>query len=162
MHVVKRRWRLAGTAILAIAVPLAGCYSSVPVVGNTVPAGEIVILSINDAGRAAYAERMGPEIDRLEGRLVQRDSASYTLSMRQVELLRGGTQVWSGERISIRAEHVTSVAARRLAKGRTAAVSAAVVGAVTLIARASLSGVIAGDEGRLPSDTLRTVRLPWP
>lgn len=146
--------------MLMLAATLVGCYTAVPIAGTAVPAGNIVVLTINDAGRLAYGEQLGASIDRIEGRVVQHDSTGYTLAMRQVELLRGGTQVWSGERVRIKTEHIVAASERRLAKGRTAALSAAAVGAVVMIARVSLAGVIGGDDAKAPTDSFRSVRFP--
>jgi len=137
-----------------------GCYNLQPVVGNPLPLGTQVGLDINDAGRAVLGGSMGPEISLIEGRLVARDSVGYTLSVSQVHLFRGGEQVWSGERVVVKSEYVSSLRERKLSRGRTAAMVAASVGVVALIVRQSIVGSLFGDDGRLPPDSAQTIRIP--
>lgn len=137
-----------------------GCYTMQPVTGQPFPLGMTVELAINDAGRVALRPLMGPEVVKVQGRLVQLDSAGYTLAVTQLGLLRDGTQVWSGERVSIKSEYVTSAAERRFSRGRTAVVTAAVMGVVAIVFTQSIKGSLAGDDGKVPSDTGVAVRYP--
>jgi hypothetical protein len=131
-----------------------------PVSGDPLPLGIQVGLRVNDAGRLALGGSMGPEISEIEGRLVSKDSVNYVVSVSQVRLLRGGEQIWAGERISLKREFVSAVSERRLSRGRTAAMVGASVGALYLIARSSLLGSLLGEEARPPSDTGQTTRIP--
>lgn len=137
-----------------------GCYTMQPVTGQPFPLGMTVELVINDAGRVALRPMMGPEVAKVQGRLVQKDSAGYTLAVTQLGLLRDGTQVWSGERVSIKSEYVNSVTERRFSRKRTAVVTAAVMGVVAIVFTQSIKGSIAGDDGKVPSDTGVAVRYP--
>jgi hypothetical protein len=131
-----------------------------PVANQPLPLGTIVSVSINDAGRAALGGSMGPEIGDIEGRLLQKDSAEYVLAVTQLHLLRGGEQVWSGERIRIKTEFVNTVAERRFSRGRTAALSAAAVGVVAIMFSQAIRGAIAGDEGKAPPDSGISIKYP--
>ena len=137
-----------------------GCYTMQPVSEQPFPVGITVELVINDAGRAALRPMMGPEVAKVQGRLVQKDSVGYTLAVTQLGLLRDGTQVWSGERVSIKSEYVNSVAERRFSRGRTAVVTAAVLGVVAIVFTQSIKGSLFGDDGKVPSDTAVAVRYP--
>ena len=149
--------RLVVVAAVLIAT---GCYALQPVVGQPLPLGTVVSLNINDAGRSVLGGTMGPEISDIQGRLIQKDSAEWVLAVAQVSLLRGGEQVWSGERIRIKTEFVNSVSERRFSRSRTAIVSSAVVGVVALLVSQGIIGSLAGDEGKLPSDTGVSVKYP--
>lgn len=149
-------------AVLAMAGMVAGCYATHPVAGTAVPVGNVVVLTVTDQGRAALVDQMGPSIERLEGRLVSRDSAGYTLSMTAVHLLRGGQQVWTGERIRIQTEHVALVSEKKFSTSRTALITAATVAVIVGVAKSGLAGLITGDEGKLPSDSAISVRIPRP
>ncbi len=131
-----------------------------PVSEQPFPVGITVELVINDAGRAALRPMMGPEVAKVQGRLVQKDSTGYTVAVTQLGLLRDGTQVWSGERVSIKSEYVNSVAERRFSRGRTAVVTAAVLGVVAIVFTQSIKGSLFGDDGKVPSDTAVAVRYP--
>ena len=124
------------------------------------PLGTQIGLDITDAGRLSLGGTMGPEIGRIEGRLLSKDSAEYVLAVSLIHLLRGGEQVWSGERIRIKTEHVAHVSQRTLSKGRTAAMALATLGVVVIIARQSLVGSLFLDSGRPPADTAQTTRIP--
>ena len=139
---------------------LTGCYTMQPVSEQPFPLGMTVELIINDAGRAALRPMMGPEVAKVQGRLVQKDSTGYTVAVTQLGLLRDGTQVWSGERVSIKSEYVNSVAERRFSRGRTAVVTAAVLGVVAIVFTQSSKGSLFGDDGKVPSDTAVAVRYP--
>lgn len=117
-------------------------------------------LGINDAGRAALGGQMGPEISEVEGRLLEKDSAHYVLSVQQIRLIRGGEQVWSGERIDISSQFVTGVQERKFSRGKTALLSTAAVGAVVLAFRQGLLGSLIQDEGKVPPDTGISIRYP--
>ena len=101
---------------------------------------------------------MGPEIKQIEGRLVQKDSAEYAVAVSVVHLLRGGEQVWTGERIRIRSEYVTAIYERKFSRGRTAIVTAATLGLVAFVVNQSLAGSLFGDNAKVPPDSAQTIR----
>jgi hypothetical protein len=121
-----------------------------------------VALQLTDVGRASLGEALGPSVDVIDGRLVSRDSAAWTISVSAVHLLRGGEQVWSGERLRIRNDFVALASEKRFSRGRTAIVTAATLGVVYAIAKGGLAGLIQGDEGKAPSDSGQTTRIPRP
>lgn len=94
---------------------------------------------------------MGPEIAQIEGRLIGLESDEYIVSVRAVRFLRGGEQVWKGERVRIKPEYVGTTYARRLSRGRSLALGAATIGgfAAFLITR-DLLGL--GQSERDPTD----------
>jgi hypothetical protein len=113
---------------IAAGVLLTGCYTLQPV-GSVAPSpGEVVALDINDQGRVALGGSVGPEIARIEGTLVGHDSEEYLLSVRRLQLLRGGEQIWTGERVRIRHDFVGNVYERELSRGRSLTLAAVVVG----------------------------------
>lgn len=137
-----------------------GCYALQPVVGQPLPLGTVVSLSINDAGRSVLSGTMGPEISDIQGRLVNKDSAEWVLAVEQVSLLRGGEQVWSGERIRVKSEFVSAVSEKHFSRSRTVIVSAAVVGVVGLLISQGILGNVLGDDSKLPPDTGVSIKYP--
>lgn len=137
-----------------------GCYSLQPVAGNPLPLGAQVGVAITDAGRVALGGTMGPEISLIEGRLVQKDSSEYVVAVSMIHLLRGGNQVWTGERVRIKSEHVVSVKERKLSRGRTAIAVGVSVAVAAWFIRQSIDGSLFGDDGKLPVETLQTTRIP--
>jgi len=117
---------------------LAGCYTLQPV-GTVVPQqGTRVAFGVNDMGRAALGGSMGPEIDQVEGNLLEADADAYLLSVTSVRLLRGGEQQWAGEAIRIKREFVSNTYVRKFSAGRTVAASAVGVIAIAAIVKGSL------------------------
>jgi hypothetical protein len=118
-----------------------------------------VAFDVNDAGRVALGGSMGPEISQVEGRLVSVENGEYVIAVTAVRLLRGGEQVWRGEQVRLKSEHLGSAYVRRFDTARSAIVGGTVVGGFTafLIGRA-LRGAGSGREGRAPPDTALTQR----
>lgn len=129
-------------AALAVIGPLlAGCYTLRPAVGGHSPEiGNEIAFDVNDAGRVALGLQMGPEISQIEGRLISRDSGAFVVGVNAVRSLRGGEQVWSGERVSLRNEWINSTYARQFSAGRTLILGAAGVGGVVYILTRGLLG----------------------
>lgn len=145
---------------MATVLVSAGCYTLEPVGNQPLPLGSQVSLSINDAGRAALGGQMGPEISDIQGRLLQRDSAEYVLAVAQVSLLRGGEQVWAGERIRVKTGYVNTISERRFSRSRTVAVSAVTLGVVVAIFSQGILGNVAGDDNHPRTDSANSNRIP--
>ena len=138
-----------------LALLLTGCYTLQPVRGGVPPVGQRVAFDVNDAGRTALGGLIGPEVAQIEGRLLSNGSDDYLIAVSTVRLLRGGEQVWAGEQVRIRPEHVASTYERRFSRGRTLALAAAAGGVAALLIGRSL--ISAGsDNPRIPIDTAST------
>lgn len=147
--------RLSGW-VLAGAVAVSGCYTMTPVTGPVPEVGTMVAFAVNDAGRVALGGALGPEVARIEGRLLEKAEDSYLLSVSGLTLLRGGEQVWKGEQVRVRKEYVSSAYERRFSTGRSIGLGAVVVGGfVAFLATRSLIG--AGQTGdTTPGDSANT------
>lgn len=152
--------RLIG--LVAFGVLLAGCYTLQPTGGVVPGAGTSIALDINDAGRVALGGSMGPEIARIEGRLLSVDNDEFRVAVSAVHLLRGGEQAWSGEDVRVRREYVSTIQERRFSRGRTIALGAAGVGGVAFFVTRSI--VAGGNESttKPPPDTAASQRIPQP
>ena len=145
--------RLVGAPLLGLLV--AGCYTLQPAGGAVPPAGRRVAFDVNDAGRSALGGLIGPEVAQIEGRLLSNGTEEYLVAVSTVRLLRGGEQVWSGEQVRIRREHVSSTYERRFSRGRTLALAGAAAGVAALFIGRSLMGS-GSDHPKLPTDTAST------
>jgi hypothetical protein len=112
-----------------------------------------VALDVNDAGRVALGGSMGPEIDRVEGRLIERTNGDYLLGVTSVSLLRGGVQTWKGEQVVVKPEFVSTVYERRFDVMRTGLAVAAFAGGVAVIMTQDLLGSGTEDDSKPPTDT---------
>jgi hypothetical protein len=138
-----------------------GCYVYTPITtGATPQPGQSVAMDITDAGRVALGGSIGPEVAQIEGRVIHNEAESYELAVSTVHLLRGGEQVWQGERVSIRKEFVTRTYQKQLSKGRTAIAGAGGVAVVAWFVTKKIIGSVTGDEGKPPVDPPDSQRRP--
>ena len=141
-------------ALAALIALLAGCYTLHPVRTASLPTGATVSLDINDVGRVALGGSMGPEIIQVQGRLLGNGGEEYVLGVTEVRLMGGGVQVWRGEPVRIKREHVSSTYERRFSRSRSIALGVALVGGiVAFVSGRSLLGLGTGDENDVPIDT---------
>jgi hypothetical protein len=131
----------------ALGLVSAGCYTLKPASsGALLDLGSTVAFDINDFGRLSLGGTMGPEMAQIEGRLVESGNGEHVLAVTTVRLLRGGVQVWSGEKVRLRAEYVGSAYARQLSKARTVALGAAIGGVTAYFVARNLIGAGSGPE----------------
>lgn len=141
---------------------IAGCYSLQPAV-QAPEIGTVVALDITDAGRVALGGMIGPEIGQVEGRLISAENGEYLIAVSSVRYLRGGEQIWAGERVRLSKEHVGNTYEKKFHKGRTIALGATVVAGITAIVMGTdLLGFATPGEREPPPDTVVTTRIPHP
>ena len=146
----------------ALIATVTGCYTLQPARGVAPVVGTVVAFDINDAGRVALGGSMGPEIAQIEGRLLDRDTSEYVVAVSSLKLLRGGEQVWHGERARIKSEYVTSLYEKRFSVGRSIAMGAAGIGAIAIIAGQAIIGSGSTDSPPPPPGGGETIRIPRP
>lgn len=152
------RARSIGSVVVGLL--LAGCYTLQPARGVTPELGTRVAFDVNDAGRLALGGSMGPEIDQVEGKLLERTADEYVLAVSSVRYIRGGGhQTWTGESVRIKSDHVATVYTRQFSKPRTIALAAAGGGALAFIVTQSLIGR-GQDAPTVPGDTAETQLIP--
>jgi len=96
-----------------------GCYNAVPVTGAAVtPVGEVTI-RVNDRGRLLVGNRLGPLVDKLQGRIVRADSLQVEMAVELAEDVRGNIARWGGERFVIPREGINTIDEKKLSKKRT-------------------------------------------
>ena len=144
----------------SVGLLLMGCYELQPVGGVVPEIGAPAAFDINDAGRLALGGQMGPEIAQIEGNLLARDNDEYVVGVTMVHLLRGGEQVWRGEKVRLKTAYVTSTYVRKFSTVRTAGLAAATIAAVVAVARKSLNLTGTDPDAKAPKDTGQSVRIP--
>ncbi len=129
---------------MLLATASTGCYALQPVASATAVAeNSAVAFDITDAGRVALTGPVGPSVTQVQGRLVRRSADEYVVAASEVHFIGGGTQVWTGEPIVLRADHIARAYSRQFSKSRTLIASALGVGAAVVIAT---QGVIGGGD----------------
>lgn len=115
-----------------------GCYaySFAP----TTPApGRTIAVDLNDRGRVALEQNVGPSVWTVEGALVAATDSTFELRVARTIGLRGESQRWNGEVVTIRREHTGLLRERQFSAGRTVALAGAVtVGVGAFIATRGL------------------------
>lgn len=119
-----------GIAMLAVA----GCYTYEPVTLTPAPQpGTDLRLSITDRGAADLRDYLGPNVETLNGELLEADTSEVDLRVRSVVMFNGSEQFWTGDRVRIPRSVVSRVELRRFSASRTGFLTAlSVVGAVVL------------------------------
>lgn len=144
----------------ALCSAAAGCYTLRPAANGALPRlGSTVAFDVNDLGRVSLGGSMGPEIAQIEGRLVESGNGEHVIAVSNVRLLRGGVQVWSGEKVRVKSEYVSSTYERQLSKGRTVALGAAIGGVTAYLVARNLIGAGTGPEPGVPPDTGISLRV---
>ena len=155
MVVMKRRRQVAGgaggrfwkacTSAFLMGVS-SGCYVYTPAPVPP-PQGSQVVLELNDRGRVALGDSIGPTGKEVEGTVVGSPDSSLLLSVARVGYLNGQSNKWNGERLSVARNLVDRATERRFSPARTwITVAAATAVTIAFIASRNLLGL--GSEGR--------------
>ena len=103
---MRRSWRRRAAALVGALQLLSACYQYVPV--QSAPAvGSQVALEINDDGRVALREQLGPGVVRLEGRLSAVDSDGMLVETSSVTQIRGRPIPVDSVRVRVSQGHVS-------------------------------------------------------
>lgn len=142
---------LGGFGVASAAFLMSGCYGFVQKPVTDVAPNDVIEASISDAGRVALAERAGPEITRLQGKVVSRSDTAMNVRVSQVLYIRGASSRWQGQELTLRNQDVTQVSERIFSRRRTLVLAIA-IGALAAIAlnQTGLVGVFggSGNEGK--------------
>ncbi len=122
-----------------------GCYSYLPVQSAPPPVSEKMAVALNDRGRVLLGDRLGSSVDRVEGVLVSADSAGIVMDVSGIKDLRGGSAVWSGERVTIPNEAIMGFRPRKLSKARSFLLAGAIVGVLAVITFGLTLDLFGGD-----------------
>ena len=131
---------------------MAGCYSTVPVVAAPVP-GQVLVMELNDNGRAALGPSIGAAATKVEGLLDQRTDSAYVVKVRSVVYMNGSNQRWTDEPLTIQTDLVRELRERKFSPTRTALFAAGSVGTVVaFIATRSLLDLGTPDREKGPGE----------
>lgn len=121
-----------------------GCYTFTPVQSDLPVRPDRISITLNDRGRTLLAERVGPLLDRIEGRYVSSDSTSLVIAVNRVVNLRGDGSNWLGEKVTIPREGILGYQDRPYSRSKTFALIGAIVGGLVLVALSISLGVVGG------------------
>jgi hypothetical protein len=162
MHRSTRGIRVSALVAMAAVLPtLHACYEYKPLETQTPPVGDMIALQITDQGRIDLAERFGPGLAEIQGRVVANQGNEYVVNVFRVSQLNGETAAWSGEVTHINRTVVGMVKGRQLSPVRTTLLAVGGAVAVGYLATRALSGGFSGG-GDSPSTTPlpASIRIP--
>lgn len=120
---------------------LCACYESIPIsLGNVAP-GMKLRVSLTDAGGDSLARYLGPGVERVDGKLIQKSDSTVSLSVSEISMRSGQDQYWKGEAVVLPRYSVATVQQRRIAKTRSILLGGALIAALSTL---RLTGAIGG------------------
>jgi hypothetical protein len=142
-----RRPLRAGVAVLLLVLQLGGCFRYVPV--STVEPGALITLQVNDRGRVALEEDVGPGVLSITGQVREISDERYVMATRSIEFADIAVPVRiERERVVVERAYVAQVRERQLARTRTIITGVIVVIALVATSLITISGFGGDDEGR--------------
>lgn len=146
---VCRKARTARGCVLGFLLGVSsGCYVYPPVVTTPSPGVELR-LDLNDRGRAALGDLIGPSAVKVEGVLRSPPDTAYVLGVTSVTYSRGNANKWSGEPLTVSKDFVVNTTQRTFSRSRTWLTAGGMAaGLAVLIATRGLFG-----RGSEPPDT---------
>lgn len=129
--------KLVGFAALSMC---GACYQYAAFQPTTSTLGQAVRVQLTDAGTARVASLVGPGASYLDGNLASLTDSSYTIAVTDLGRLNGTEETWKGEQATVYRSEAASIELRKAARGRSAALTAALVGGAALVARAMGAG----------------------
>jgi hypothetical protein len=106
-----------------------GCYSYTPSFTSPIPGSDVAVV-LTDRGRVALNDRIGAGIDELRGTLVSRSDTSVIISMHESVTLRGDTNKWTDELVTVTRDQFGGFRLRTFSRGKSGVVAGAAGAAV--------------------------------
>lgn len=140
---------VASAGIVSTVLWLSGCYAYAVKPMSDVPPNASIAADISDVGRVALGTRVGSEVARVEGKLVQRTDTSMDLQVTQVTYLSGRSDAWQGQQVTLKPQDVKMVTQKTFSRSKTALlIGVVVVGLVATILSLNFLGITSGDPSR--------------
>lgn len=137
----RRRPLHRGIASLLLILQFTGCFHYVPAPGSALRDGTVVSIGLTDAGRIALTEAIGPGVLELGGKVIASDDSTLVLAVSTVEYLDVDTPVrWSGERVAVPRQFVSTVRERQLSKSRSWLMAGVLVVGAALLSTLAIVG----------------------
>jgi hypothetical protein len=132
-------------------VLLCSCYVYRPLQGSP-PSGMHVALDLNDRGRVALSDSIGPSADRIEGEVQSAGDSGFVLRVTSVRYTNGQRHKWTNEPLGVRTDLVRDLQERQFSRTRTVIVAGISTAALVafVISRDLLGFGAEGGEGGGP------------
>ncbi|HET7551800.1 MAG TPA: hypothetical protein VFK04_10950 [Gemmatimonadaceae bacterium] len=126
-----------------VAIVLCGCYVNVPIATTPDP-GQRVHVSLTDQGSVDLARYLGRNIGSVDGRLLDGNDSTLTLSVEQVTDRSGQEAYWKGETVKLPRQTVATVQGRKLSFWRSGLIGGALLGALAIVVGSEIGGSSGG------------------
>jgi hypothetical protein len=110
-----------------------GCHSYLPVQSAPPAVQERAAVVLSDRGRTMMGDKLGPLVEQVDGIIQSADSSGVVLSVVGTRDVRGGSSLWSGERVEIPADAVLGYRVRQLSKPRSYLLAGSLVAAIAVL-----------------------------
>ncbi len=145
-----RAWRGWTALFLAGFSPMAGCYTTHPLMTAATP-GTTVVLSLTDRARVQLGDQIGPSATVVEGIVQSQNDTAFVLHVSSVQYLNGQSNRWSGEPLTVPAALVSQARVREFSRTRTTAIGVGIAAAIiTLFAKTNFLGSGGSDRQTTP------------
>ena len=133
--------RLWAVVAIGSASLVAGCYELRPTM-QLEPKPDVEFqFTLTDAARVAVADKLGPEVREVTGRLVRLNGDDVTLAVREVKYFSGEPHTMMGEEVHFSRQQLSSVNEKTLSMTKSVLLAGAVAVAVgVLVGSKSLLG----------------------
>ena len=149
---VSSRRQRAAVMLMVMTPYLTGCYTVQPVASTNAPSGAHLVAEVTDRGRVELSEMLGAGVVRVHGRLASASDSAYVLQVSRVDYLSGQKSFWTGERVSLNRNYVSTLGERRLSRSRSwLAAGVVTVAVAALAATISLVADGLGGGGKRPT-----------
>lgn len=139
---------VVSVGLISTGLLVTGCYTSAPSTVSELSPNTTVEAQISDVGRVALSQPVGPEVERLDGRVTSSSDSSVVLMVSNVSYLNGISNAWQGQQVTLRPQDVKFVTERTFSRSRTALLIAAMAGTLGLvIATTGFLGFLSGKGG---------------
>jgi hypothetical protein len=141
-------FRLLGPVLLAVAAMGCFTYNEVPRT-EALPGREIQV-DLNEIGRTALVNQIGPQVRSVTGRLDASDTSGLTVAISKTSVMNGDDNGWHGEPMTIPYRYIAQIEERTLSKGKTVALvalAAGVLSGLTLVVGRASSPATTGAVG---------------
>ena len=118
----------------------AACYQYSAFQPTPSTVGKAVRVQLTYEGTTHLAASVGPGADYIDGNLTSLTDSSYTISLADLGRRIGTEETWKGEPVIVSRSDVESIELRKPSAGRSAALTAALIGGAALVARSIGAG----------------------
>ncbi|HJP59572.1 MAG TPA: hypothetical protein VJ865_06220 [Gemmatimonadaceae bacterium] len=119
-----------------LAVLCSACYEYSAFQPSQTSVGKPVRVQLTETGTQHVTALVGPAADYFDGNLAAMTDSTYTIALSDVGRTNGAEESWKGEPVTLNRSDAESIALRKASPGKSAGMTALLVGGAALIGRA--------------------------